>query len=504
MDILCSDKTGTITQNKLTLADVVSMKGSDDTDVLLCATLASREEDKDPIDNAVLSRVKESEDISGSIQDYRITEFRPFDPVIKRSEASIEGPGGTHFKVTKGAPQVILGMVKNKENMDAKVEESVNAFAEKGYRALGVARSDVEGEWSLLGLIGLYDPPYEDSAETIKNAKSMNVDIKMVTGDHIAVARQIARQVDLGTNIVTASSLMDTPDSNSYSIVENADGFAQVFPEHKYQIVETLQNKGHIVGMTGDGVNDAPALKKADAGIAVAGATDAARSAADIVLTKPGLSTILDAIKESRIIFQRMKSYSIYRIAETIRVLFFITLSILIFDFYPITALMIVLLALFNDAPIMAIAYDNVQYSNIPEKWNMREVLSMATFLGLIGVFSSFFIFYIGEQVLSLDKALLQSFIFLKLAVAGHLTIFLARTRGPFWSIRPSGLLFWSAIGTKLLATMLVINGIYVSPLSWKLAGFVWLYSLVAFVITDFMKVRFYKVLDHRGLIFKK
>ena len=504
MDILCSDKTGTITQNKLTLADVVSMKGSDDTDVLLCATLASREEDKDPIDNAVLSRVKESEDISGSIQDYRITEFRPFDPVIKRSEASIEGPGGTHFKVTKGAPQVILGMVKNKEDMGAEVEESVNAFAEKGYRALGVARSDVEGEWSLLGLIGLYDPPYEDSAETIKNAKSMNVDIKMVTGDHIAVARQIARQVDLGTNIITASSLMDTPDSNSYSIVENADGFAQVFPEHKYQIVETLQKNDHIVGMTGDGVNDAPALKKADAGIAVAGATDAARSAADIVLTKPGLSTIIDAIKESRIIFQRMKSYSIYRIAETIRVLFFITLSILIFDFYPITALMIVLLALFNDAPIMAIAYDNVQYSNIPEKWNMREVLSMATFLGLIGVFSSFFIFYIGEQVLSLDKALLQSFIFLKLAVAGHLTIFLARTRGPFWSIRPSGLLFWSAIGTKLLATMLVINGIYVSPLNWKLAGFVWLYSLVAFVITDLMKVRFYKVLDHRGLIFKK
>jgi len=504
MDILCSDKTGTITQNKLTLADVASMKGSDDTDVLLCATLSSREEDQDPIDNAVFSRVRESEDISESIRDYRITEFRPFDPVIKRSEASIEGPGGTHFKVTKGAPQVILGMVKNKEDMDAEVEESVNAFAEKGYRALGVARSDVEGEWRLLGLIGLYDPPYEDSAETIKNAKSMNVDIKMVTGDHIAVARQIARQVDLGTNIVTASSLMDTPDNNPHSIVENADGFAQVFPEHKYQIVEMLQNNGHIVGMTGDGVNDAPALKKADAGIAVAGATDAARSAADIVLTKPGLSTILDAIKESRIIFQRMKSYSIYRIAETIRVLFFITLSILIFDFYPITALMIVLLALFNDAPIMAIAYDNVQYSNIPEKWNMREVLSMATFLGLIGVFSSFFIFYIGEQVLSLDKALLQSFIFLKLTVSGHLTIFLARTRGPFWSIRPSGLLFWSAIGTKLLATMLVIYGIYVSPLSWKLAGFVWLYSLVAFVITDFMKVHFYKVLDHRGLIFKK
>jgi H+-transporting ATPase len=277
-----------------------------------------------------------------------------------------------------------------------------------------------------------------------------------------------------------------------------------VFPEHKYRIVELLQDDGHIVGMTGDGVNDAPALKKADAGIAVAGATDAARSAADIVFTAPGLSTIIDAIKESRKIFQRMKSYSIYRIAETVRVLFFIAISIIAFNFYPVTAIMIVLLALFNDAPIMAIAYDNVKYSNFPEKWNIREVLSMATFLGIIGVISSFAIFYIGMSVLNLNQDVLQSFIFLKLAVAGHLTIFLARTRGPFWSIRPSGILFWSTIGTKFLATLVVVYGFYISPIGWKLAGIVWLYALVAFVITDVIKVRLYSLLDHSGLIFHR
>jgi H+-transporting ATPase len=256
--------------------------------------------------------------------------------------------------------------------------------------------------------------------------------------------------------------------------------------------------------MTGDGVNDAPALKKADAGIAVAGATDAAKSAADIVLTRPGLSVIIDAIKESRKIFQRMNSYAIYRITETIRVLFFITLSILVFNFYPVTAVMIVLLALFNDAPIMAIAYDNVRYSKEPEKWNMRLVLSMATFLGLIGVVASFGIFYIGERLLHLNKDMIQSFIFLKLAVAGHLTIFLTRTRGPFWSIRPSAPLFWSALVTKVFATLVAVYGWYVAPIGWKIAIFVWGYALIAFVITDFLKVRLRMVFEHTGIIFHR
>lgn len=332
----------------------------------------------------------------------------------------------------------------------------------------------------------------------------MGVNVKMITGDHTSIAKQIAQKVNLKSRISEATIFLKKNEREAARIVEKADGFSQVFPEHKYRIVELLQDRKHIVGMTGDGVNDAPALKKADVGIAVAGATDAAKSAADIVLTLPGLSVIIDAIKESRKIFQRMNSYAIYRIAETIRVLLFITLAILVFNFYPVTAIMIVLLALFNDAPIMAIAYDNVRYSRIPERWNMRVLLSMATFLGLIGVVSSFTIFYIGQSVLKLPADQVQTFIFLKLAIAGHLTIFVTRTRGPFWSIKPSPVMFWSAVSTKILATFVAVYGWFITPISWKLAALVWGYAIVAFLITDFLKTRMYNVLDHNDISFSK
>jgi H+-transporting ATPase len=494
MDVLCSDKTGTITQNKITLSEFVPFGNFKENDLLLYGSLASREEDNDPIDNAILLKAKASEPLKTKIESYKIKEFKPFDPVIKHTEATVEGPEGK-LKVAKGAPQIILDMSSNKEEIGQKVKEKVDSLASKGYRALGVG-VEKAGKYRFAGLLGLYDPPHKDSAETIKTANSLDVKVKMITGDHIAIAREIADQVGLGTDIITAADFEGKSDSEAQKVVEKADGFAQVFPEHKYRIVELLQKK-HIVGMTGDGVNDVPALKMADAGIAVAGATDAAKSAADIVFTISGLSVIINAIKESRKIFQRMKSYSIYRIAETIRVLFFIATTIIVFNLYPVTAIMIVLLALFNDAPIMAIAYDNVNYSQKPEKWNMHEVLIMATFLGIIGVISSFSIFYIGDRILHLSAGILQSFMFLKLAIAGHLTIFVARNRGPFWSPPPGKLLFWSAVITKLLATLVVVYGLYVSPIGWKLTGFVWLYALIAFVITDWIKVRFYKLLDH-------
>jgi H+-transporting ATPase len=504
MDVLCSDKTGTITENKLTIGALEPSGGFEEREVLLDATLASREEDQDPIDDAIIAKARKVSELMGALDRYKVIEFTPFDPTSKRAVATVEDTAGNRFRVAKGAPQAILSLIGDQQTLSQEVDDHVNSLASNGYRPLGVAKTDGEGNWRYLGLIGLYDPPREDSAETIRTAQAMDVQVKMITGDHAAIAKEIARQVNLGTNILPAASFLDKPDREAERIVEDADGFAQVFPEHKFHIVELLQRGGHIAGMTGDGVNDAPALKKADVGIAVAGATDAAKSAADIVLTKPGLSVIIDAIKESRKIFQRMNTYAIYRIAETIRVLFFITLSILVFNFYPVTAVMIVLLALFNDAPIMAIAYDNVHYSNKPEKWNMRVVLGMATLLGLVGVIASFGIFYIGEEILHLTQVMVQSFIFLKLAVAGHLTIFLTRTRGPFWSIKPAGILFWSAVGTKALATLVVVYGWYVFPIGWKLALFVWAYALVAFVVTDFLKVRFYKLLDHEGLKFHR
>ena len=281
----------------------------------------------------------------------------------------------------------------------------------------------------------------------------MGVNVKMVTGDQVAIARETAAKLGLGTNILDASGFGDTKHHETAQLaesIEKADGFAQVFPEHKFHIVDVLQQRGHIVGMTGDGVNDAPALKKADCGIAVSGATDAARAAASIVLLTPGLSVIIDAIKESRKIFQRMNSYAIYRIAETLRVLFFMTLAILIFNFYPLTAVMIVMLALLNDGAILSIAYDNVHYKDKPEAWNMRLVLGISTVLGVIGVVAAFGLFYLGERVFHLDRPHIQTLMYLKLSVAGHLTIFLTRTRGPFWSIRPARILWVAVLGTQI------------------------------------------------------
>ena len=502
MDVLCSDKTGTITKNALTMAGTKAYAEFTENDVLLFSALASREEDQDPIDKAILAKTKSMPAIEDRINRIKIASFRPFDPVVKRTETTVEGEDGSQFKVTKGAPQVILALIENKEAINGKLTEDVNEFAKKGYRALGVARTNKENKWQFAGLIALFDPPREDSAQTIKTAQSMGISVKMVTGDHIAIAKEISSQVNLGNSIVLPVAFLDKSDSQAQRVVEEAEGFAEVFPEHKYRIVELLQNKGHVVGMTGDGVNDAPALKKANAGIAVEGATDAAKSAADIVLTKPGLSVIIDAIKESRKIFQRMTNYCTYRISETIRVLLFMTASIVIFQFYPVTALMLVLLALLNDLPIMTIAYDNVKYLDKPEKWDMRTLLGIATFLGIIGVFSSFGILYIGLNVLKLNPLVLQSFIYLKLSVAGHLTVFVARTKGHFWSVKPAKPLVLAVIATQLVATIITVYGILLPAMGWGLALLVWGYALSLFIVTDFAKVRLYTLLDHTGIKF--
>jgi H+-transporting ATPase len=362
-----------------------------------------------------------------------------------------------------------------------------------------VARADEQGKWKFVGMLPLFDPPREQAKATIASARQMGVDVKMVTGDQIAIARETSRQLGLGTNILDASALGDTKkqeSSQTQEAIEKADGFAQVFPEHKYHIIDILQQRGHIVGMTGDGVNDAPALKKADCGIAVSGATDAARAAASIVLLTSGLSVIIDAIKESRRIFQRMNSYAIYRIAETLRVLFFMTLAILVFNFYPLTAVMIVMLALLNDGAILSIAYDNVQYKDKPEAWNMRLVLAISTVLGVIGVVSAFGLFYLGERVFHFDRLHIQTLMYLKLSVAGHLTIFLTRTRGPFWSIRPARILWIAVLGTQTIATLIAVYGLFMAPLGWKWAGLVWAYALVWALINDRVKLLAYRIFD--------
>jgi H+-transporting ATPase len=374
VDVLCADKTGTLTQNKLTLGDPFCVNNIPADQVILDGALASRAENNDTIDLAVLGGLKDKD----SLKDYEVVHFQPFDPVHKRTEATVKAKDGKTFKVTKGAPQVILALASNAGQVKPAVDKAVNEFAARGFRSLGVARAEGDGPWQLVGVLPLFDPPREDAKTTIATALAMGVKVKMVTGDALAIAKETAQKLDMGTNILDAGSLGDSKKKETTAVtesIENADGFAQVFPEHKFHIIDVLQKLGHIVGMTGDGVNDAPALKKADCGIAVSGATDAARAAASIVLMLPGLSVIIDAIKESRRIFQRMNSYAIYRIAETLRVLLFMTLAILIFNFYPVTAVMIVMLALLNDGAILSIAYDNVHYKDKPEAWNMRMVL---------------------------------------------------------------------------------------------------------------------------------
>jgi H+-transporting ATPase len=345
VDVLCADKTGTLTQNKLTLGDPFCINNIPADQVVLDGALASRAENNDTIDLAVIGGLKDKDSLKG----YEAVHFQPFDPVHKRTEATVKAKDGKTFKVTKGAPQVILALAANAGQVKPAVEKAVNEFAARGFRSLGVARAEGDGPWQLVGVLPLFDPPREDAKATIATALAMGVKIKMVTGDALAIAKETAQKLDMGTNILDAGSLGDSKKEETTAVaelIENADGFAQVFPEHKFHIVDVLQKRGHIVGMTGDGVNDAPALKKADCGIAVSGATDAARAAAAIVLMTAGLSVIIDAIKESRRIFQRMNSYAIYRIAETLRVLLFMTLAILVFNFYPVTAVMIVMIAL--------------------------------------------------------------------------------------------------------------------------------------------------------------
>lgn len=496
MDVLCSDKTGTLTQNKLALGSPFCLSGSDPGEVILAAALASHAGSGDAIDQAILSGLDHPE----VLPTFEVFHFQPFDPVGKRTEATVGRPDGGTFKVSKGAPQAILALVNDASGLEAEVEKAAEGFASRGFRSLGVARTDDRGQWRFLGVLPLSDPPRVDSAETLTAAKAMGVRVKMVTGDQVAIAKEVARQVGLGTEVLDAGLFADTAHHLGGQLdaaIERADGFAQVFPEHKYHIVEVFQKHGHITGMTGDGVNDAPALKKADAGIAVSGATDAARAAADIVLLTPGLSVIIDAIQESRKIFQRMNSYAVYRIAETIRVLLFMTLSILIFNFYPVTAVMIVLLALLNDGAILTIAYDRVNPSTQPEAWNMPRVLGISSVLGLVGVAASFGLFYLGERVFHLDRGTIQTLIYLKLSVAGQLTIFVTRTRGHFWSTRPAPLLLGAVATNQLLASLIAVFGFgLMTPIGWGWALGVWAYALAWFIVNDFIKLGAYRILD--------
>ena len=553
MDILCSDKTGTLTKNEMTISDPFFVDKYSADDVLFYGALASKEENKDPIETPIFTYVKDK-NLYSKLKDYKLKKFIPFDPVSKRTEAQFDT-----LIVTKGAPQIIADISK-KDFDEEELNSNINRFAQKGFRTLGVAvKKKDKKEFSFVGLIPLFDPPRDDSKETIADLKAHNVDVKMVTGDNLAVAQYIAGVLDIGTEIQNINQLKghdtkeydllakvisesifnkvynDKAKAEEYSnetvkkvqkeleniplpkghikqheseiveIIENANGFAQVFPEDKYFIVDKLQKAKHIVGMTGDGINDAPALKKADCGIAVSGATDAARASADIVLMTPGLRVINEAVKQARITFERMKGYTIYRITETIRVILFMSASIVIFQFYPVTALMIIILALLNDIPILTIAYDNTKINQKPVSWDMSEVLILSSWLGFAGVISSFLAFFLLKDYFKLPGDLIQSIIFMKLIVAGHGTVYNTRTTNWFWKKPfPAKILFNASLLSAIIGSLIAIYGFgLITPTGWRWAGLTWAYALSWFVFNDFVKmgvIRFYKKRDRLSI----
>ena len=492
LQLLCADKTGTLTQNRLTLQDPVVLTARDERDLIIAAALTAEPAGQDAIDQAILARLENK----GALDEYEIADFRPFDPNIKRAEVTVRH-GGETFDVAKGAPQVILDLVKPDDETRQKVVDEVDRLGQDGLRALGVARRQ-GGSWVYLGLLPLLDPPREDTAEVIGKAKHHGIDIRMITGDHPAIARNVARQVGLGTDIHEARGYFaeetgEVLEERRQEVLD-ADGFAEVTPEHKFNIVKLFQQAGRIVGMTGDGVNDAPALKQADIGIAVEGATEAARAAADLVLTEPGLHVIIGAVEEARRIFMRMVSYATFRIAETMRVVLFVTIAILWFGDFPVTAIMVALLAILNDIPIMTIATDNAPTPDHPIRWNMPRVMAIASVLGFVGVLATLLLYWYMQTQMRIDQEQIRTAVFLKLLVAGHLTLFLTRNEGWFWDRPwPSLKLLLALEATQVIGTLICGFGFLVVPIPWWLVFAIWGYALAEMLLLNAVKIATYR-----------
>ena len=402
--ILCSDKTGTLTTNKLTIdRDTIRTYGPFTAeDVILLAAYASRTENQDAIDASVVQAVGDPSRARAGIE---LLDFKPFNPVDKRTEITYrEESTGKLKRVTKGMTGIIIELcTRNKsEELEDRLEADVEEFATRGLRALAVAYEELDGDdpeaegngFELIGLLAIFDPPREDTKQTIEDALALGVKVKMVTGDQLAIAKETGRRLGLGDHMFPAKVLKDGPaPGGKYATLDemimDADGFAGVFPEHKYEIVKRLQGLGHLCAMTGDGANDAPALARANVGIAVEGATDAARGAADIVLTEPGLSTIVHAIRGSRIIFQRMRNYAIYACAVTIRIV--VCFAVLVFAYrFQFPPFMILVIALLNDGTIMTLSVDRVLPSMTPDSWDLMEIFSYAIAYGLYLTLSTY------------------------------------------------------------------------------------------------------------------
>ncbi|CAN1166608.1 ATPase 8, plasma membrane-type [Linum perenne] len=515
MDILCSDKTGTLTLNKLTVDKSlveVFQEGKDSDHLLLLAARASRVENQDAIDACIVGMLSDPKQAREGINEVH---FLPFNPVEKRTAITYHDNKGEWHRASKGAPEQIIELCDLKGETNKKAHKIIADFADRGLRSLGVAyqivpekSKDSEGApWQFVGLLPLFDPPRHDSAQTIKRALELGVSVKMITGDQLAIGKETGRRLGMGTNMYPSSALLSENNGSSMTIdelIENADGFAGVFPEHKYEIVKRLQDRNHICGMTGDGVNDAPALKKADIGIAVADATDAARSASDIVLTEPGLSVIISAVLTSRAIFQRMKNYTIYAVSITIRIVFGFLLVAIIwkFDFSPF---MVLIIAILNDGTIMTISTDRVKPSPVPDSWKLNEIFTTGIVLGSYMAIVTVFFFWLAEETDFFSNTFgvrsirgqheeLTAALYLQVSIISQALIFVTRTRG--WSIsyaeRPGIMLIVAFLIAQLLATIIAVyakwNFASIEGIGWGWAGVIWLFSIITYIPLDVLK----------------
>lgn len=509
VEILCSDKTGTLTKNKLSLHEPYTVAGVEAGDLMLTACLAASRKKKgiDAIDKAFLKALKYYPAAKAALTKYKVIEFQPFDPVSKKVSAIVESPhDGERIICVKGAPLFVLKTVEEDhpipQDIDIAYKNKVAEFATRGFRSLGVARKRGEGHWEILGIMPCADPPRYDTARTINEAKGLGLSIKMLTGDAVGIARETSRQLGLGTNVYNAERLGlggggSMPGSEVYDFVEAADGFAEVFPQHKYNVVEILQQRGYLVAMTGDGVNDAPSLKKADTGIAVEGASDAARSAADIVFLAPGLSAIIDALKTSRQIFHRMYAYVVYRIALSLHLEIFLGLWILILN-QSLNLELVVFIAIFADIATLAIAYDNAPFSKTPVKWNLPRLWGMSVLLGIVLAIGTWIalttLFVQGATTegghntykggISQDFGQVDSILFLQISLSENWLIFITRANGPFWSSIPSWQLTAAILIVDIIATMFCIFGWFVGGQTSIIAVVrIWIFSFGVFCV---------------------
>ncbi len=493
-DILCVDKTGTLTKNELSINKPIVYNNYNLIDLLSYALLASEKEHKNKIELAIEKSASDlGIDLGKLFKTNKVIKFISFTPVTKTTQAYIKSQNQEDFSIEMGATQAIVKLLSDKKII-SQVESDVAKLAQDGMRSMAIVKKTKE-KVELVGLLPMIDPPREDSKEVLNFMKSYGVSVKMITGDNTAVARFIASKLNLGTKLIDTKEFNKSKDK--ITLIHSTDIFTEVVPEDKYNIISALQKEGHIVAMTGDGVNDAPALKKADIGIAVSGASPAARAAADVVLLDDGLSTIKVALEHSRMIFARMQGYATFRIAETIRIIFFVSLTIFFLGFTPLSAIMIVLLALLNDIPVMAMAYDNAEVDKSPMRWNLRETITISSVLGATGLASSFLLLYV-LYIYNTPLAIIYTIMFLKLDVSGHSTLYTTRTgRRHFWQRPfPSLKFFLPAFSSRIIGTILALFGIFMEPISITAVIIIWIYSTIWFLLNDQIKVMVYKMID--------